>query len=68
MVPTFGSTYQISGDALELVDVASSTMRTGSEVFLCILVATIHASVAVMVHRAVSYVVLVHKIYNITFN
>ena len=48
-VPTTGSTYKVSGDSLELVDMLASAVRTFLKSFVCILEATVHATVAVVV-------------------
>lgn len=49
-VPTVGCTYQITGDALQLVDVVAAALRTNIEVDVSILVAAVETAVAVMVY------------------
>mgnify|MGYP006916025813 CR=1 FL=1 len=61
-VPAVSRTYEIPGDPLEGVDVVTVAVRALVEVFLRILEAAVHTAVAVVVHRAVAHVVLVHKV------
>ena len=61
-VPAIGSTYEVTGDALQLVDVVASALRTNFQVGLCILVATVQTAVAVVVYRTVSHIVLIHHV------
>jgi hypothetical protein len=49
VVPSFGSTYQITGDTLELVYICSATLWTYGEVVLGIFVAAVHTTVTVVV-------------------
>ncbi len=49
-VPAVCSTYQITGDALQLVDVVAAALRTNLEVGVSILVATVETAVAVVVY------------------
>ena len=49
-VPSAGGSDEVTGDALELVNVMTSAVRALCESFLCILESTIHATVAVVVH------------------
>ena len=48
-VPSAGGADEITGDALELVDIVAAAVRTFNESFLCILEATVHTAVAVVV-------------------
>ncbi len=63
-VPTVGSTYQVTGDALQLVDVVAAALRTNLQVGISILVAAVQTAVAVVVYRAVAHVVLIHHVYH----
>lgn len=49
-VPSVSGSDEITGDALELVYVMSSAVRTLHETFLGILESTVHTTVAVVVH------------------
>ena len=49
-VPTVGGSYQITGDALQLVDVVAAALRTYLEVGISILVAAVETAVAVVVY------------------
>ena len=49
-VPTACGTYEIASDALELVNVLSAAVRTLRKTLLCVLISTVHAAVAVVVH------------------
>ena len=49
-VPTVCSTYQITGDALQLVYVVTAALRTYLEVGVSILVAAVETAVAVVVY------------------
>ena len=63
IVPTIGSTYQITGDALQLIDVLASALRTSFQVRSRVLIAAFEATIAVMVYRTVSDVVLIHHVH-----
>ena len=49
-VPTACSSYEVTCDTLELVDVFASAVRTLLETCFCILESAVHAAVAVVVH------------------
>ena len=49
-VPTACGTYEVTCDALELVDVFSAAVWTLGESLLCVLISTVHATVAIVVH------------------
>ena len=49
-VPTACGTYEVTCDALELVDVLSSAVRALLKTLFCILESAVHAAVAVVVH------------------
>ena len=49
-VPTACCTYEVAGDALELVDVLSAAVRTLCKSLVCILEAAVHTTVTVVVH------------------
>ena len=48
-VPAAGGADEITGDALEFVDIVAAAVRTFDESFLCILEAAVHAAVAVVI-------------------
>ena len=50
VVPASCGSYQITGNALKVVDVLSSAVRTFLEAGLSIFKAAVHAAVAVVVH------------------
>ena len=64
-IPSVGSAYEIAGDALEFVDMAAAAGGTYFKVLLGVLISAVHAAVAVVVHRAVAYVVAVHQVDNV---
>ena len=49
-VPSAGGSDEVTGDALELVNVVASAVRTLHKTFLGILESTIHTTIAVVVH------------------
>ena len=49
-VPTACGTYEVTCDALELVDVLATAVRTLCKSLLCVLISAVHAAVAVVVH------------------
>lgn len=49
-VPAVCSTYQITGDALQLVDVVAAALRANLEVGVSILVAAVETADAVVVY------------------
>ncbi len=67
LVPAVGGSYKISGDALQFVNVAASAFRTNFEFALCVFISAVHASVAVVVYRAIADVVAVHELYYVTY-
>ena len=61
-VPAACRTYEVAGDALQLVNLRSLAVRTFLEVGISVFISAVHAAVAVVVHRAIADVVLVHEI------
>lgn len=61
-VPALRGTDEVAGDALEAVDIRTATLRTDFHVRIRILIATLHAAVAVVVHRTVAHIEAVHHI------
>ena len=49
-VPTACSSYEVAGDALELVDVLSTAVRALHKTLLCVLISAVHTAVAVVVY------------------
>ena len=49
-VPAACGTYEVTCDALELVDVLATAVRTLCKSLLCVLISAVHAAVAVVVH------------------
>ena len=64
-VPTVGGSYKVASYALQFVDVVAVAFWALMQVFGSILIAAVHAAVAVVVHRAVANVVLVHQVNDI---
>ena len=48
-VPASCSTYEVTGDALQLVNLVALAVRTLLEVCICVLVSAVKAAVAVVV-------------------
>ena len=67
IIPTVGGTYEIACDALEPVNIVRVAFRTFLQVGRRILIAAVHASVAVVVYRAIADVVLVHEVDDIGY-
>ena len=65
IVPAVGGSHQITGDALQLVDGAAATLRAYFQILLSILMTAIHATVAIVVDRAVTDVILVNHVYDV---
>ena len=63
-IPAVGGAHQVAGDALQFVDVVAVAVRTFGEMVGCVFVAAVHTAVAVVVHRAVAYVVFVHQVHH----
>ena len=63
-VPTVGGAHEVARNTLQLVDVRAAALRTFLQVVVGILVAAVHATVAVVVHRAVAHIELVHHIHD----
>ena len=61
-VPTLGSTHEVTSDTLKFIDAVATTLGAHVQLLLCILVAAIHTTVAVVVHRALTDIVLIHQI------
>ena len=66
IVPSVGRAYEIARDTLYVVDIVAVTLGTLGEIFLSILVAAIHATVTVVIDRAIADVILIHEINDIT--
>ena len=64
-VPSVGSTDEVACDALELIDLLAAAVRTLLHIMLGILISAVETTVAVVVHRAVSDIILVHKVNNL---
>ena len=64
-VPSVGGSDEITGDALQAVDVVAVALGALVEAFGGILIAAVHATVAVVVDRAVTHVILIHKVNHI---
>ena len=62
-VPAVGCTYKVTGDTLQFVKVLAAALGTSLKILGRVLIATVEATVAVVVYRAVAYVVLVHHIH-----
>ena len=54
IVPPVGRAYEVARDALYVVDIMAVTLGTLGEIFLRILVAAIHATVTVVIDRAIA--------------
>ena len=63
-VPTVSSTHEVTRDALQLIDVGTATLRAFLQMVVCILIAAVHAAVAVVVDGAVAHVELIHHIHH----
>ena len=61
-VPTIGSTYEIAGDTLQTVNVVTTALWANLLVLDGILMAAVHATVAVVVHRTIAHIEFVHQI------
>ena len=64
-MPAVGGADEVSGDTLDIVNVMAVTLGTLGEILLCVLVSAIHATVTVVVYRAVTDVILIHQINDI---
>lgn len=65
IVPSVRRSDEIACYALELVYVVTAAFRTFVEILFGILIAAVHAAVAVVVDGTITYVVFVHKIDNV---
>ena len=66
-VPAACGTHEVACDALKLVDVLSTAVRTLGEILLCILESAVHTTVAVVVDRTISDVIFIHKVNNVHY-
>ena len=66
-VPSVSGAYEVACDALEAVDCRASAFRACFGVVRGILMAAVHAAVAVVVDGAVSDVVAVHEVYDVGY-
>ena len=64
-VPAVGGADEVACDALQAVDVVAVAAGALVEVIGSVLIAAIHAAVAVVVDRTVAHVVLVHQVHDI---
>ena len=65
LVPAVGGTYEITGDALESVDIVATAIGTLVHYLLGIFISAIHATVACVVYRAITDIELVHHVHDI---
>ena len=63
-VPAICGSYEIARDALQTVYVMTMAARAFLQILRSILVAAVHATVAIMIHRAVTHVQAVHHIHH----
>ena len=63
-VPSVGGADEVAGDALQAVDVVAVANGALLKTLGSILIAAVHTAVAVVVHRAIAHVVLVHQIHD----
>lgn len=64
-VPSVRRADKIASDALEAVKMRAATLGAFLQVSIRTLISTIHATVPVVVDRAVAHVVLVHQVYKV---
>ena len=60
LIPTVGGTYEITGDALESVDIVATAIWALVHYFLGIFISAIHATVACVVYRTITDIELIH--------
>ena len=65
LIPTVGGTYEITGDALESVDIVATAIGTLVHYLLGIFISAIHATVACVVYRAITDIELVHHVHDV---
>ena len=63
-VPSVCRAYEVASDALELVYLAASTVRTYGKPLIGVLESAVHAPVPVVVYGTVAYVIFVHKVHD----
>ena len=63
-VPAIRGSHKIPRDALQLVNVGRTALRTLLQMIVGILVAAVHTAVTVMIHRAIAHVELIHHIHH----
>ena len=68
MIPTVGGSYEVTGNALQLINMLATALRTYFQVWISILISAVHATVTIVVHRTITHIQLVHHIYNIHDN
>ena len=61
-IPSVSSTHEIASDALQFVDICATTFWTNLQTISCIFVTAIEATVAIVVHRAITDVVFIHQV------
>src|SRR3712207_9054042 len=52
----------LTGNTLQLINVMAATLRASFHFGVRILIATFHATVAIMIHRTIAQVILIHHI------
>ncbi len=62
VIPAVGGADKVAGDALQAVDRLAVTAGAFMKFGRSVLIAAIHAAVAVVVHGAIAYVVLIHEV------
>ena len=66
IVPSVGCAHEIPGDSLQTVNVGATTFRADRKFSRCVLISAVHTPVAIMVNRAVTDIVAVHEVNNVS--
>ena len=62
LVPAISRTNQIARDALQPIYILTATLGAGGQMLIRILKATVHATIAVVVDRSITDVILIHHV------
>ena len=67
IVPAVGGSDKVAGDALQFVDSVTAALGTCIEIVGSVFVAAIHTAVTVVIDAAISHIILVHKVYDVSY-
>ncbi len=60
LIPTLGCSNKVTCNTLQLINILAATFRAYFQLRLSILIAAIHTAITIVIHRAITDIVLIH--------